>query len=432
MKWIAGLFLLLICGMPYLAADDFEDLIHACARASENYNRAIRSDNTRYEQEYQANLNELRRLGRDVQQVIRRLNLGQDFNFPQLINELDSIYADRAGKNVRRDAPRFRSGNPHSESPQGIFEVLTFDVKALRNMDFTTDDGGSVKSSIETRRRLFEYERLYAFFRKYNRKVMKHPQKEASLKKVFDSRCRRMKQLAVELAEFARQRNPGSQSRYSLPQETGRMLDCFSRLAEQENEDRRNPRRYKKKKRMDGQNSSDELYSEMNLCMRNINELLILWKQSGFLTDPPVRKKGLPETDPAAPLKRESPGQKDYTAMNAQQLTALLNRRRQKIFRGNSSLDGFDRDSERMYMLSLSSGEKQLYRKYLQEYKDSGYQSGPAVRSAILKLHTYLQTQEKMLPVKELIHLHEALDREELRRKEKTDVQFKLKSGNVK
>lgn len=210
------------------------------------------------------------------------------------------------------------------------------------------------------------------------------------------------------------------------------MLDCFSRLAEQENEDRRNPRRYKKKKRMDGQNSSDELYSEMNLCMRNINELLILWKQSGFLTDPPVRKKGLPETDPAAPLKRESPGQKDYTAMNAQQLTALLNRRRQKIFRGNSSLDGFDRDSERMYMLSLSSGEKQLYRKYLQEYKDSGYQSGPAVRSAILKLHTYLQAQEKMLPVKELIHLHEALDREELRRKEKTDVQFKLKSGNVK
>ena len=183
---------------------------------------------------------------------------------------------------------------------------------------------------------------------------------------------------------------------------------------------------------MDGQNSSDELYSEMNLCMRNINELLILWKQSGFLTDPPVRKKGLPETDSAAPLKGESPGQKDYTAMNAQQLTALLNRRRQKIFRGNSSLDGFDRDSERMYMLSLSSGEKQLYRKYLQEYKDSGYQSGPAVRSAILKLHTYLQTQEKMLPVKELIHLHEALDREELRRKEKTDVQFKLKSGNVK
>ena len=44
MKWIAGLFLLLICGMPYLAADDFEDLIHACARASENYNRAIRSE----------------------------------------------------------------------------------------------------------------------------------------------------------------------------------------------------------------------------------------------------------------------------------------------------------------------------------------------------------------------------------------------------
>lgn len=431
MKWISGWFLLLICGMPYLAADDFEDLIHACARASENYNRAIRSGNTRYGQEYRANLNEMRRLGRDVQQVIRRLKLGQDFNFPQLSGELDSIYAEQAGKTERRDAPRVRSGNAHSESPQGILEVLAYDVKALQSMDFTTEDGGSVKSSIETRRRLLEYERLYTFFRKYNRKVMKHPQKEASLKKVFDSRCRRMRQLAVELTELARQQNPGSQSRYSLPQETSRMLDCFSRLAEQENEDRRSPRRNKKKKRMDGQNSADGLYSEMSLCMRNINELLILWKQSGFLSDPAIRRKGRPESDPAAPLKQESPGH-DYAAMNARQLTALLNRRRQKIFRGNSSLDGFDRDSERMYMLSLSSSEKQLYRKYLQEFKDSGYQSGPAVRGAVLKLHTYLQNREKMLPEKELIRLHQALDREELRRREKTDVQFKLKSGNVK
>ena len=205
------------------------------------------------------------------------------------------------------------------------------------------------------------------------------------------------------------------------------MLDCFSRLAEQENEDRRNPRRYKKKKRMDGQNSSNELYSEMSLCMRNINELLILWKQSGFLTDPPVRKKGLPETDPAAPLKRERLHRDERAAADctAEPETAENFPRQQFSGRFRPRL-GTD-----VYAVAFKRGKAALPEVF------AGVQGfGVSVRTGGSQCYSeiaYLPAGTgKNAAGEELIHLHEALDREELRRKEKTDVQFKLKSGNVK
>ena len=87
-KRIVIIFLLAASVILPARGDDFEDFIQACARLSSNYNRAVQSPRTRMDREYRANLEQAQNLSRKVHLTIRRLELGEDFNFPALIEEL--------------------------------------------------------------------------------------------------------------------------------------------------------------------------------------------------------------------------------------------------------------------------------------------------------------------------------------------------------
>lgn len=430
-----------------VSADDFEDFIQVSAKVSANYNRGVVTRGTRFDKEYQMNLELMRKLSVRVQGVIRKLQLGQDFDFPWITLELERIY--RGGQDQAASTSRNRNGksgqssqtrlDPYSDSPDGILKVLTNDVKELRKMKFTTADGGSIKTTLETSRKLLEFKRLAAFFRMNYRKLIKsQQQKDFSLDKLFKNRLRRMSQLAAILMETARQQYPDTMSRHNLHNEVTQLQKYFDAWEEfrVKNPPRSQNRRKKNappRRRLDGLNSVSAFHAEIDVSLRNINEQLNMWEQAGFRSDPPIQRaaRNSNSDDPAAPLLQPS-RKLDYSAMDQKQLNTLLQQRRQEIFRSNRSMDGFDRDAERRYLMTLSREQKRLYNDSIRDYQQQGYSAGQAARSAVLKVHTLIRMENKLLPAREVIRILQALDRDLDRRQENNkDIDFKRERAPI-
>ena len=118
--------------------------------------------------------------------------------------------------------------------------------------------------------------------------------------------------------------------------------------------------------------------------------------------------------------------------MDQKQLNTLLLQRRQEIFRSNRSMDGFDRDAERRYLMTLSREQKRLYNDFIRDFQQQGYTAGQAARSAILKVHTRIRMENKPLPAKDVIRILQALDRDQERRQENSkDIDFKRERAPI-
>jgi len=429
--------ILLAAGLIFTAAgDDFEDFIQVSSRLSTNYNRGVQAKGTRFDKEYQANLEHMKNLSRKIQPVIRRLGIGQDIDFNLMAAELEHIYLGNQNQSGAKGSAKLHA---HSESPEGLLKVLTADVKALRKMEFTTDDGGSIKSSLETRRQLMEFRRLVDFFKQNYSKIMKNPQKrDYSLEQISQARMRRMSALSANLMEIARRNNPDTQSRINLQNETAELMKNYEvwlelkpKSVSKNRKGRRNP---KHTKRLDGLNTTTAVQTEINVSLRNINDQLVQGEQAGFKTDGFIDKnqKNRPDdSDPASVMNKADNKNKNYSAMSEKDLNALLTQRRKEIIRSNRSMDGFDRDAERQFVLTLSPEDKRSYHEFLRHFQQQGYSSEQAVRYAVLKVNTKLQLEGKPLPAKELIRMLQALDKDQERRREKQGVEFKLESSRL-
>ena len=430
----ATMTILLAAGVIFTAAgDDFEDFIQVSAKLSSNYNRGVRARGTRFDKEYQANLDHMKTLSQKIQPVLRRLEIGQDIDFNLMATELEHIYLGNQNPSGVKGREKLHA---HSESPEGLLKVLTADVRALRKMEFTTDDGGAIKSSLETRRRLMEFRRLVDFFKQNYSKIMKNPQKrDYSLERIFQARMRRMSALSVTLMEIARRNHPNTQSRNNLQKETSELMKNYEAWLElkqksvtKNRKGRRNPKRTR---RLDGLNTTAALQVEMDTSMRNINDLLSQWEQAGFKSDGFISKNRTGDSDPSSVMLKDENKSSNYSAMSEKELNALLIQRRKEIIRSNRSMDGFDRDAERQFVLTLSREDKRSYNEFLRSFQQRGYSFEQAVRNAVLKTNTKLQLEGKPLPAKESIRILQALDKDRERRREKQDVEFKLESPRL-
>ena len=415
--------------MP-LCADDFEDFIQVCARTASNYKAAQRAPGTRFDMEFQSSLDQQRSLGRRIQQVIRKLRLGQDFNFPMLADEVERIYQGSKEKTGAKGSAKLQS---HSDSPEYIYQILTEDIKALRKMEFTTEDGGSIKPSLETRRRLNEFRRLLDFFKKNYRQTIRTKKDDPTMQRIFQPRLMRMTALASELAGIARTRYPDTAPLHSIESEVAKLNQCYEAwkdlppaIVKTKSKPGRKPKVIRPA-RLDGMNSPSALQTEINLCIRNINEQLILWEHSGFMSDDPIQENGeMNRSAGRGAVMSSRSHRKDYASMDQKSLNALLQKRRQEIIRSNTSLDGFDRDAERLFLLTLTRDQRRKYSDYLRDFQQQGYSSEQAARSAVLKIHTQIKMDSSMPSKKELLQVMSALDKEEERRREKNDVKLKL------
>ena len=172
----------------------------------------------------------------------------------------------------------------------------------------------------------------------------------------------------------------------------------------------------------------------MRVSLRNINDQLSQWEQSGFKSDGFIVKDGnnrIEDSDPASAMQANDKKSTNYSAMNEKELAALLDKRRKDIIKSNRSMDGFDRDAERQFLLTLSRENKRSYNEFVRNFQQQGYSSEQATRNAILKIQTKIQMEGKPLPVKEMIRMLQALDKDEERRKTRDNTEFKLESSRL-
>lgn len=147
-----------------------------------------------------------------------------------------------------------------SKDPSTLFKILAMDIRNLKTMRFTTENGGSIKESLETKRRLIAYDRILKFFMKYQASYRK-AKDDDSFMKLFDERMTALKKLGDAHGVYMRARNPNARTRVNIQAETDSMLKSFYELHESQQ---------KKKtytvKRAGGSTTVNAISSEMHFC----------------------------------------------------------------------------------------------------------------------------------------------------------------------
>ncbi len=394
-------------------ADDFEDFEQAAATVASNYNRAVDSRGTRFETSYKQHVTNMCELAKKVQRSIDRLKLGGDLDLVWISEEIRQIYNEN-NKDFKSGQNKMKRMVGRSEDPSTLFRILAADMKTLKTMRFTTDNGGSIKNTLMGRRRLLAYDRILKFFIKYQSTYRKAKDDDDSFRKLFDKRMTVLKNLAASLDSDLRRKNPNSAMNVKLAEETSIMLKNFEELYKSQ----------KKKntytvKRAGSSTTVNALASEMHFAHQNIRKFLIELNNAGIETD------SLTETPENAGTENgkdaDSPEAR-YGKMSPDELAAELNRRRKEIYRSNTSMDGFDRDVLSEYLATLSREQKRDYNKYLREYREAGYKNNQATRSAILQLHTRLISEKNTMTSKEMTEALMRLDKIKKKENKELDI----------
>lgn len=404
--------LLTVFLLPAVSADDFEDFEQAAAVVAANYNRAVDSHGTRFENSYRQHVISMCELAKKVQRVINRLKLGDDLNLVGISEEIRRIYEEN-NKDFKANKNKLKKMVGRSKDPSTLFKILAMDIRNLKTMRFTTENGGSIKESLETKRRLIAYDRILKFFIKYQASYRK-AKDDDSFMKLFDERMTALKKLGDALGIYMRARNPNARTRVNIQAETDSMLKSFYELHESQQ---------KKKtytvKRAGGSTTVNAISSEMHFALQNIRAFLIELNNAGFETDPPLSSSGKKESSESA---EASSSDNRYENMSYAELTAELAKRRKEIYRSNTSMDGFDREALSAYLGTLSREQRRKYNKYLKEYLDSGYKNNQATRSAILQLHTQLISEKNTMTAKEMAAVLKRIDKQKKKEEKEFDV----------
>ena len=398
--------LLTVFLLPAVSADDFEDFEQAAAVVAANYNRAVDSHGTRFENSYRQHVISMCELAKKVQRVINRLKLGDDLNLVGISEEIRRIYEEN-NKDFKANKNKLKKMVGRSKDPSTLFKILAMDIRNLKTMRFTTENGGSIKESLETKRRLIAYDRILKFFMKYQASYRK-AKDDDSFMKLFDERMTALKKLGDALGIYMRARNPNARTRINIQAETDSMLKSFY-------ESQQKKKTYTVK-RAGGSTTVNAISSEMHFALQNIRAFLIELNNAGFETDPPLSSSGKKESSESA---EASSSDNRYENMSYAELTAELAKRRKEIYRSNTSMDGFDREALSAYLGTLSREQRRKYNKYLKEYLDSGYKNNQATRSAILQLHTQLISEKNTMTAKEMAAVLKRIDRQKKKKEEK-------------
>lgn len=431
-KWVFGVItlccILSLCSMPG-RADEFEDFIQSCARISKNYKSAVSARDSRYAREYRMYLKAMQKQAEIIQDCSDKLRLGKDFHFARLSGELEQIFWEdksaRIGKNRNI-----------SEKPDGVLQILLFDVKELHKMEFTTEENGSIKPSLESKRRLLEMKRLVRFFSQFRRRAERH--NDPSLQKEFSIRSRRMLSLAQELEIVFRRQHKNSRNNKSLSKEVSLLLSDHNLIMENARKRRAYEAPAKRKKysssrrrkqphsinRLKKDENPKALEQNIRISLRNIHDILAQWDSFNFSPDRPVgqqtaKSSSAGDKDPSSILKQKGDAGEDLQSMSSTDLHKKLVDLRKEILKGNSSIDGMDSGTERKYLRTLSREQAKIFRNELKKFQDQGYESGVASRNAILRTQFEISLSKKVPEKKELLRIFENLRKDEIRNKGK-------------
>ncbi len=414
MKTVFVIFLSLLFFPFFLKGGEFEEYEDLLAEVKKNYRYAAKMDsNSRIAKEYQEKLRILEEKSLRLQSIIQRLGLGEDFNFTAYSRMVRSAYRER-NTDDSKNSNRHKLERPVSYT----FPILMMqrDIKELKRMNFSMENGGSYDSRLVPLRGLLEFERLLDYFMT-SAKTSSKRSEDSIWRDYFEKRLARMKILASEIGTKLARTNPEIAREYAFPTETNAMISNYFKMATSLSSGKSSGSR-KGGMEEDAKNEKEmisRLQDEILFSAKKLREGLLKLKEIGFELDPLSGSSGQqqgksPALDPMSTdedldeeeLENEkteadsgdSDGQnsKELEKLSDKELNEKLLEIRESIYRKNNVMAGIDKNVLRFYLRYLGKTSKKRYEAIRKKYSERGYDSATAQSSAFFELHGMLKS----------------------------------------
>ena len=396
--------------LPLVQADVLDDFEIELARVAQtgNYKNALNAPDTRFAKEYELSLSHLERLGRKLDRSISSFLPENHFSFQSLSRSLTGIYnfntqkmrhPENFRKNRKNEGKKNRKNDLKNilQDPVAIFKLLQNDIKILRKAGYSEEKGFGGMEKNPLAGTLFSYQhsfRTFVLFRHYyfRKKVA------GDFRKEFDSRLKSFQSNGIKLQnQLGRYAGRTASPDCNIARETSVMIRNFEKYREM----------LLKGRRGSGKNTTASSNREILHSQRKIDETLSLLERNGL---------GKSHFTGGAAF----PGRKktlfSYEDMDQSSLEKELLKRRQTIYKGNTLMDGFDKDSLRKYLLTLTPDEKKFFDQLRKDRIKAGSRPEGATRTAILAIHSEGKIRADAKTLRTLLL---KLDKEEERLREK-------------
>ena len=217
-----------------LSGGDFEDFERLAKDVSRQYSSAKGArESSSAEQDFKAKLKEFAALSSKMEEHMKKLSLGRDFEFNYYSKQLEAAFDKRE---VRNDFDK-RGGTIHEIiDPEIMLDHLKHDIKMLKEMDFTVDENGvpSINEKWLDYREFLQYKRLFDFIASESKSITKKAE-SYSWRKDFQSRLILFSEAGGALDTILRRNNPDYGSKLALARETNAIDSMARTLVEARN-----------------------------------------------------------------------------------------------------------------------------------------------------------------------------------------------------
>lgn len=376
-------FLAVNCALPVIA-DDFEDFEESLATIAREYRRVVSvGRDTRIAKEYEEKIRNLQSLSIKIQKSIDTLGLGADFDFHTICKQMSAhYYADLT------DSKTVNTGNGTMSFFMLMVRVLTYDIKELKKLEFSSADGGYYNPAFMEKLKLLEFDRTFRFCKTYITDLDNFSEYD-EYKKLYEKRLNRMKYLAADISDKLRGDNPEFSKKYNLIKEAKIFFECYDVLVSRHMKNLSSSQLGRKSGRVSPvKNSPGE---EFRYSCEKINSAINELYHSEYSTNPTEKAKADKDAEAAAALESRTSSSKKFDNDSPAELARKLAEARERIYKSNNALVGIDSVVVSKYMTTLTDAQVKIFNDTVKKYTERGYAEDRAKSSALLEIHANLK-----------------------------------------
>lgn len=391
--------------------DDFEKLFND---VSTNYGSAIDAGpDSRLATDYDKKLSDLSELADRIQNFIARLQI-DEINLRADVSKLKEVFRQRL-----ESKGKGQSKSMGMEGSSGRWFPTTKikeDVKKLRDMGFTTDNGGSYQKKLAKQDGFDEFESLVSQYARSVKEISDDPV-NGEWRLLFEKRLARMKVVASDIQVKLQRELPAKAKEYNFPSEVN-FLDKFYKDMVVENDriqsakkagnnyggssnsnNNSNNNSANKNKVYDessGRSKSvtniERIMLDVKYTLSNIQKGVNDLKGLGFTLEGKLTREAKDKASGEASTEPEV--DKDIAAMSASELNGAIQKERDRIYSANVSMSGVSPIVVKYYTKTLTKSQRERYQELVRKYQNRSYAGDEANGMAIRELHGFLKNAE--------------------------------------
>lgn len=388
-------------------ADMLDDFVKLFDDVSTNYAAAIAAGpDSRIADDYGKKIDELSTSADRIQNFITRLKI-EDVNLRGNVNKLKDVFHERLDNKGRGQ------GKSHSlEGTSGRWfptSLIRQDINKLREMGFTTDNGGSYKKKLVKADGFDEFDNLVTQYAKAVREVSDDPT-NSEWRLLFERRLARMKVLASEIQVKMARELPAEAKATNFVSEVN-FLDKFYKDLVIENDKIQSAKKLgsnynggssgntntgKNKNKVYDDTSGrtktvteiDRIMGEISYTLKHVQDGVVKLKTLGFTLEGKLTREAKEKDTSSA----EPEVSKDIAAMSVEELSGAIQRERDRIYKANVNMDGINPVVTKYYIKTLTKSQRTAYQDLVQKYQRRSW-GGDAAGMALKEIHGRLKNE---------------------------------------